>query len=365
MSSKEEQNRVLEALGAVNEPDVGRGVAELEMVRNIQVEGGGVTLELALVNPATPHREKLERDCIEALKSAGGFSAAKVTIVNPEPDTEARTRETLRNVKNTIAVASGKGGVGKSTTAVNIAMALSFTGARVGILDADIYGPSIPTMLYTDQTPEAPEQGVILPGVAMGIKVISIAYFMRRGQAAIMRGPMVTGATMQFLQQVDWGVLDYLVIDYPPGTGDIQLTLSQNAPLTGAVVVTTPQDIALTDVERAVDMFEKTGVPVLGVCETMSSFICDGCGKEHFIFRSGGGQRIANSIGVPFLGGVPIDPKVADSGDKGFPIVHSHPDSEPAKAYKQIAESVAAQLAIYSAESGHYLKSFQLDWQAM
>ena len=277
----------------------------------------------------------------------------------------AETSQNLKQIKNIVAVASGKGGVAKSTTAVNIAMALNLAGYKVGLLDADIYGPSVPTMVRIDTMPNSTEDNRLIPAVSHGMKLISMGYFMQQGQAAIMRGPMVSGAVSQFLNQVEWGNLDFLIIDYPPGTGDIQLTLSQQAPITGALIVTTPQDISLADVERGIEMFEKTGVQVLGVCETMSYFICDECGKKHFIFGKGGGSHISRATGVPFLGEIPIDPKVAESGDSGYPIVISYPDSIVAQAYTKVAEASAAQLKYLQEVRGDYLETFNLEWNPM
>ncbi|MBI1785899.1 Mrp/NBP35 family ATP-binding protein, partial [Candidatus Sumerlaeota bacterium] len=298
----------------------------------------------------------------EAVKKIKEVSHVSVNITAQARKPQGSERRILTNVKNIIAVASGKGGVGKSTTAVNLAVALAESGKRVGILDADIYGPSVPTMMRIEVPPEPRPNNRIAPAKSFGVEVISMAFFMPKERAAILRGPMVSGYVTQFLANVEWGELDDLVIDYPPGTGDIQLTLSQQAPITGAVITTTPQEISLVDVRRAIAMFETTRVPVLGVCETMSYFVCDQCNKKHYIFRSGGGERMAHQAGVPFLGGIPIDPRVTEGGDAGTPIVKSHPGSPAAEAYKELARAVEEQLALLNQERGNYLESFSLDW---
>jgi ATP-binding protein involved in chromosome partitioning len=281
----------------------------------------------------------------------------------PRAERTAVVTPALAGVKNLVAVASGKGGVGKSTTAVNLAYALKAAGAKVGLLDADVYGPSIPRMVRV--TKDAAEGGpnVIVPPEADGLKVISIGMFASAGQAAILRGPMAGGVIKQFLTQVQWGELDYLVIDYPPGTGDIQLTISQAAPINGAVIVTTPQEVSLLDVRKAVSMFKTLKVPVLGVIETMSWFVCDGCDKRHYIFRQGGGEKLARELGVAFLGGVPLDPRVAEGGDEGRPQVLALPESEVARTYVAAAGAVARQLSILAAADGGALGQFSLVWR--
>lgn len=268
----------------------------------------------------------------------------------------------LSQVKNLIAVASGKGGVAKSTTAVNLAAALHQAGRAVGILDADIYGPSLPTMLSVQQEPQIGDDQRIVPALASGMKLVSMGFFVPRGKAAILRGPLVSSYVTQLLTNVEWGALDYLIIDYPPGTGDVQLTLSQQAPITGAVITTTPQEIAVIDARKAIVMFDTTHIPVVGVVETMSYFICDGCDKRHEIFPGGGGARVAEETGVPFLGQVPLDPAVAAGGDEGRPIIAARPESPVAQAYVQIAAALDEQLAILQRERGSYLETFTLEW---
>lgn len=355
---------ILKALEAVRDPETGMSLPKAGVVQNIKIGAGNVSFDIVTGMPSGTDRDQLRAACVAAVREIKGVIHASVnfTAQARRPPQQQGQRKILEGVKNILAVASGKGGVGKSTTAVNIAVALSKMGHKVGVLDADIYGPSIPTMMSISKPPEQGEGNRVIPAEGCGVKIMSMAFFMPKDRAAILRGPMVSGYVSQFMANCDWGALDYLVIDYPPGTGDIQLTLSQQCPITGAVVVTTPQEISLVDVRRAVAMFETTRVPVLGVAETMSYFICDQCDKKHFIFRSGGGERMAAHAGVPFLGGVPIDPRVTQGGDEGDPIIMSHPDSPAAKAYTAIAQDVVDQVALLNMEQGTYLESFSLQW---
>jgi ATP-binding protein involved in chromosome partitioning len=264
---------------------------------------------------------------------------------NVQRNTHAQKDNILSGVKNTIAVASGKGGVGKSTVAVNLAVALAMDGAKVGLVDADIYGPSIPLMFGINERPKVLDNK-LQPLERYGVKVMSIGFLVNPMEAVIWRGPMASGAVKQFMSDVHWGELDYLIFDLPPGTGDIQLTLVQTIPLTGAVIVTTPQDVALADAKKGLVMFNKVNVPVLGIVENMSYFICSHCGQRENIFDSGGGKRTAEELNVPFLGEIPIDTKVRIGGDKGNPIVHGEPDSQQGKIIQGIARQLAAQISI-------------------
>ncbi|MER3417106.1 MAG: ATP-binding protein [Gemmataceae bacterium] len=257
------------------------------------------------------------------------------------PGLRGQQRVVLPGVRHTVAVASGKGGVGKSTVAANLALALAALHHRVGLLDADIYGPSIPIMFGLDTVDVATTR---FPLEKFGIKLMSMGFIVQPDQAVIWRGPMVHKAVSQFLTEIPWGELDYLVIDLPPGTGDAQLTVTQTAPLTGAVIVTTPQDVSLIDARKGLRMFQQVHVPVLGIIENMSYFVCDQCGKRHDIFRHGGGERCAQELGVPFLGSLPLDPLVSIQGDQGIPIVQSHPDSPSGQAYRLLAQTVAHSL---------------------
>jgi ATP-binding protein involved in chromosome partitioning len=255
--------------------------------------------------------------------------------------------ELIPGVKNVFAIASGKGGVGKSTTSVNVAMALAQTGAKVGLMDGDIYGPNVPLMMGIKERPQLQgENGRIEPMQAYGVKLMSIGFFIDEDNPVIWRGPMVHGAMQQFLRDVVWGDLDYLVIDLPPGTGDAPLSLAQLIPLSGVVIVTTPQDVALQDVAKGMSMFRRLEVPVIGVVENMSYFICPNCNEHHEIFGQGGGERIAKHFGVPFLGKIPLQPRVREGGDAGRPVVITHPDSVEAKAFESVAKAIAAQVSI-------------------
>lgn len=358
------EQQVLEALRPVQDPELRRGIVDLGFVKNIAIEGGTVRFDLELTTPACPMKGLFQKDCEEALKALDGVDRVEINFTSRTRGRPAGGESALEGVKNILAVASGKGGVAKSTTSVNLALALHESGAKVGILDADIYGPSLPTMLPIQTPPESFGDNQLRPAVSMGMKIMSMGFFMPPNQAAIMRGPMVSGYVMQFLSRVEWGELDYLIIDYPPGTGDIQLTLSQQAPITGALIATTPQEISLVDVRKAMAMFERTKVSPVGVVETMSYFVCDQCNKRHDIFRSGGGRRIAEATGIPLLGEIPIDPRVAEGGDGGVPIVKSHPDSPAAVAYKELASSVAGRLSVLNMQRGDYLETFVLDWKA-
>jgi ATP-binding protein involved in chromosome partitioning len=290
-----------------------------------------------------------------------GHSHQDTAPAQPKKQDALSSPAGLSGVKNIIAVAAGKGGVGKSTVAVNLAYSLKKTGAKVGILDADIYGPSIPTMVKVD-VPPASEGNTIIPPQAFGIKFVSIAMFAQASQANILRGPMAGNVAKQFLTQVDWGELDYLIIDYPPGTGDIQLTISQTASITGAILVTTPQELALLDVRKAVSMFKTMKVPVLGVVETMSYFQVPGQEEKHYLFGKGGGEKLARENGISLLGEIPILPIIAQGGDTGEPFCLKEPESESALAFIDIATKTAKQLAILNDNDGA-LNHFSLEWK--
>ncbi|MCK5800294.1 MAG: Mrp/NBP35 family ATP-binding protein [Deltaproteobacteria bacterium] len=358
------QEPILEALRPIQDPCLDRSIVDLGFVQNLHIDHGTVSFDLVLTTPACPVKDQFKEQCERALESLDGVNEVKVALLADTRSANTGDRKVLPNVKNVIAIASGKGGVAKSTTAVNIAVALRQAGASVGLLDADIYGPSIPTMIEMEVEPVGTSDERLIPAEGLGVKIISMGYFLPPGQAAILRGPMVSGYISQFLTSVEWGELDYLIIDYPPGTGDVQLTLSQDAAVTAAVLCTTPQDIALVDVVKAVKAFETTKVPVLGVVETMSYFICDQCDKRHAIFGSGGGERVAKEAGVPLLGQIPIDPRVVHSGDNGRPIILEEPDSPVAKAYREIAGQIAAKISTLNMAHDGSIEGFSLEWKA-
>jgi len=335
---------VLAALSQVQDPELHRDLVTLNMVKDVQVHDNDISLTINLTTPACPLRSQIESDALGALKKIPGVGNIKIQMGSSVPD-DGRNRGMMQlPVRNAIAVGAGKGGVGKSTVAVNLAVSLARSGARVGLLDADIYGPNIPTMMGLAGLPPGGGEK-IPPAVAYGVKVISIGFMVQPGQAMIWRGPMLHSAIRQFLGDVDWGELDYLVIDLPPGTGDAQLSLAQSIPLSGAVVVTLPQDVSVEDANRAVAMFRAMKVPVLGVVENMS-FLTLPDGTRMEIFGKGGGEKLAAAAGVPFLGSIPIDADVRVGGDSGKPVVISQPNSPSGKALQAISESIAARISI-------------------
>lgn len=342
---------VLDALRSVIDPDLHKDVVTLGMIKNIKIDGAKVSFTFELTTPSCPLKDQLEREARTAVESVAGAGNVAVTMSsNVASRPNANTLAGLKHVRNTIAVASGKGGVGKSTVAANLAVALAKDGAKVGLLDADIYGPSQPLMFgLAGEKPEArPVDGhaMMIPLEAHGVKVMSIGFLVDPNTAVIWRGPMAAGALKQFMTDVLWDELDYLIFDLPPGTGDIQLTLVQSLPLTGAVIVSTPQDVALADVRKSVRMFERVNVPVLGVVENMSYFVCPACRHREEIFSFGGAQKSAAEFGVPFLGALPIQTSVRVGSDEGTPIVISDPTSEAAAGFREIAQATAQQVSI-------------------
>jgi len=347
-----DRERIMTALSQVNDPELGRDIVSLGMVQTVNIsEGGEVVVRVRLTTPACPLKSAIQKSVADAVRGVPGVTEVKVEL---SADV-ARGRPAdprLPGVRNIIAVGSGKGGVGKSTVAVNIALALARTGARVGLLDADVYGPSIPIMLgLKDAVVEATEVGgreLMTPVAAQGMRVFSIGFLLSEDRPVIWRGPLLHKAVQQFLEDVAWGELDYLVVDLPPGTGDVQLSLSQLVPVTAAMVVTTPQDVAFADVLRAVRMFEVTKVPVLGVVENMASFVCPNCKTEHAIFGKGRIERLATEHGIAYLGALPLDPEVSPQADQGRPIVAAFPDSPAASSLSRIASQIAARLSVLS-----------------
>jgi len=338
------QEAILKALSAVQEPDLGQDLVTLNMVRNIEIENGNISFTVMLTTPACPFRAKLERESKEAVMSIEGVKSVTVKMDSDVPN-DGRMRGLVKMpIRNAIAVGSGKGGVGKSTVAVNIAVALAQSGARVGLMDADIYGPNTPTMLGVEKLPP-PNGPRLIPAEVYGLKMISMGLLVKPGQPLIWRGPMLNSAIRQFLSDVEWGELDYLIVDLPPGTGDASLSLAQALPLSGAVIVTLPQLVSLEDAGRGLNMFKTLEVPILGIVENMSYLeLPDGTHMD--IFGTGGGEHLAQMTSTPFLGKIPIDQNVRIGGDTGKPIVVSHPDSPVAKSLREIAENIAAKVSV-------------------
>lgn len=340
--------KIKEALQAVIDPMIEADLVSHRIYAGAEVLGTEVLVKLEIPTPSYPAaaRRELEKRVAEAVKALG---ASKVTVVAkvvtaylPAPSDKA----TLKGPKNVIAVAAGKGGVGKSTVAVNLALALAQQGAKVGLLDADVFGPSIPTMLGTPQVPpQASADSRIVPAMHHGISVISVGFFVDKQEAVVWRGPMVHRLLQQFLGDVEWGELDYLICDLPPGTGDVQLSLSQLIPIAGAVMVTTPQEVSIVDVVKGIAMFEKVEIPILGIIENMSYYVCPSCGHHDEIFSHGGGKRLAQEVGTQFFGEIPIDTRIRFGGDAGVPVVIASPDSENAKRFLDLATAVAVKVA--------------------
>jgi ATP-binding protein involved in chromosome partitioning len=356
-------DNVLAALRHVQDPDLHRDIVSLGFVKNLSIDGGKVSFDVELTTPACPAKEDLRNQCEHLVAALPGVESVMVTMTaQPSRAASEKRTEMLRDVRHILAVASGKGGVGKSTATANLAVALANAGAKVGVLDADVYGPSMSLMFGIIQAPEINEQKKLVPVASRGIKIVSMAMFDEGEKGVIWRGPMVSQMIQNFVHNVVWGELDYLLIDMPPGTGDVQLTLTQSAPISGAVILTTPQDVSVLDAKKGLQMFRRVNVPVLGIVENMSYFICDNCDKKHYIFRSGGGRRVAESLGVPFLGEIPLEPEVAEGGDAGTPIVERRPGSPASLAYKAVAGKVASALSILSVSGAGLLGEFDLKW---
>jgi ATP-binding protein involved in chromosome partitioning len=340
------EQALLAAVQAVVDPNTGRDFVTTRQLKNLRIESGNVSFDVELGYPAKSQVAALRRSLIAAARSVGGVDNVSVNLkTHIVAHAVQRGVQLLPGVKNIVAVASGKGGVGKSTTAVNLALALAAEGARVGILDADIYGPSQPMMMGIEGRPQTSDGKTMEPLENYGVQVMSIGFVVDPGDPMIWRGPMATQALEQLLRQTNWGDLDYLIVDLPPGTGDIQLTLSQRVPLTGAVIVTTPQDIALLDARKGLKMFEKVSVPILGVVENMAVHVCSNCGHVEHIFGAEGGKRMAEQYGVEYLGALPLAMSIREQADSGHPTVVSDPDGEIAALYKTVARRVAVGIA--------------------
>lgn len=336
---------VMAALATVQEPELGRDLVALNMIRDLKIDRGLVSFTVMLTTPACPLKDQIRRGCEVALAAVPGVKEVAIKF-DASVSADQRIRRQLNlPFSNIIAVASGKGGVGKSTVAVNLAIALQQSGATVGLMDADIYGPNIPIMMGVEGRPRVSGEQIV-PFNAWGVSLMSMGFLVRVDQPVVWRGPMLHSAISQFLSDVLWGELDYMIIDLPPGTGDVQLSLAQIAPLTGAVIVTTPQDVALADVRKGMAAFQQLHVPLLGVIENMSYFVCPHCGQRTDIFSHGGGRKAAEELGLPFLGEVAIDPAIRAGGDDGQPIVAAAPHSPQAQALVEIARQLAARVSI-------------------
>ena len=338
---------LLAALAQVCDPHTGKDFVSTRALRNVQISGGDVAFDVELGYPAKSLVPELRRQLVAAARGVPGVENVSVQIATKVvAHAVQRGVQLLPQVKNILAVASGQGGVGKSTTAANLALALAAEGASVGVLDADIYGPSQPMMLGISRRPESEDGKTMEPLETHGVQVMSIGFLIDQDEAMIWRGPMATQALEQLLRQTNWKDLDYLIIDMPPGTGDIQLTLSQRVPMTGAVIVTTPQDIALLDAKKGIKMFEKVGVPILGIVENMAAHVCSQCGHVEHIFGADGGRKMAAEYGMDYLGALPLDMSIRLQADSGKPTVVADPDGEVAQIYKKVARDVAVKIAL-------------------
>ena len=339
---------IFNALSKVMDPDLNTDIVKAGMIKDLRIEGGvNVSLKIELTTPACPVKDEIQKNAERELRAVPNMGQLKVEMtsrVRAAPRGASKDAM-LPGVKNVVLVGAGKGGVGKSTVALNVAVALARHGAKVGLLDADFHGPSVPVMTGIKRKPVSRDGKLLEPLEAHGIKVMSIGFLVEADQALIWRGPMIHGALTQLVRDVDWGELDYLVLDLPPGTGDVPLTVAQQVRSAGAVLVTTPQDVALADVVRAKQMFDKLHIPVLGIVENMNQFVCPHCNKTTHIFDVGGGRKAAEMMDVAFLGEVPLDLKIRQGGDRGLPIVAGHPDSLEAEAFMKIAQRVAARIS--------------------
>jgi len=338
---------ILDSLRQIKDPDLHKDIVTLGFIRDLKIDGGNVSFRIVLTTPACPVKAEMESAAKEIVSALPGVTSVAVTMDAEVPKGRGLGEKlVIEGVKNIVAVSSGKGGVGKSTVAVNLAVSLALDGARVGLMDADVYGPNVPMMLgASDARPEV-DDNKLIPIEAFGVKFMSMALLQPGDKPMIVRGPILHGLVKQFFSDVKWGELDYLIVDMPPGTGDVQLSLAQLVPVQGAVLVTTPQNVAVADVRRALRMFETVAIPVLGIVENMSYFIAPDTGNRYNIFGEGGGQTLAARYSVPFLGAVPLGIEVREGGDKGVPVVVSNPDSPQAQAFRKVTEEVARQVSI-------------------
>jgi ATP-binding protein involved in chromosome partitioning len=353
MAEQLTNENIMAVLGQVKDPEIGRDLVSLGMVKSVEINGSAVDLTVELTTPACPLKAKIESDIVDGLESLGASAVRVDWASNVKRSFGGPAADLIPGVRNTIAVASGKGGVGKTTVAVNLAVSLARDGARVGLMDADITGPNVPLMMGTVGAHVTGTNGRVNPVVSHGVKMMSIQYFLTGDAPVIWRGPLIHSAIQQFLRDVEWGELDYLVIDLPPGTGDAALSISQLIPLSGAVIVTTPQEVSLMDARKAIAMFNKVNVRTIGVVENMSAFICPDCGREHDIFGSGGGEKIARELELEVLGRIPLEPGVRTGGDAGVPITSTqHPaeaSSQAGAAMRELARGVAGRISVLAA----------------
>jgi ATP-binding protein involved in chromosome partitioning len=350
MSSTVTKEAVLAALSKVQDPDLHRDIVALGFVQNLTIQNSKVSFDIVLTTPACPVRDQMQDEAKRLVQNLPGVSAVEIQMTSNVKKGMSNVKEDyIPDVKNAIAISSGKGGVGKSTVAATLAVALAQTGAKVGLMDADVYGPNIPIMLGAQKAAQQVGQK-LAPAESYGVKIMSMGYLVPEDQPIIWRGPMIHGAIQQFLRDVEWGELDYLLVDLPPGTGDAQLSIAQLVPMTGAVIVTTPQAVALHDARKGAAMFQKVNVPVIGIIENMSYFLCPHCNDRSEIFSHGGGRDAAEKLGVPFLGEVPIDLSIRSGGDSGIPITVSHPQSAAAKSFREIAGKLAARISTLNAQ---------------
>src|SRR5438067_738414 len=360
MSKPITEETILDALRAVKDPDLHRDIVTLNMIRDVKVCSGNASFRFVLTTPACPVRDQLKDEARRVVMAIPGMETVDIKMDAEVPKARgAIDKAAIEGIGNIIAVSSGKGGVGKSTVAVNLAVALQQLGARVGILDTDVYGPNVPIMMGGSDMPMARGEKIV-PPVYHGVKTMSIGLLNPGDKAVVWRGPMLHSAVGQFLRQVEWGELDYLVVDMPPGTGDVQLSLAQMVSLAGAVLVTTPQEVSLGDVRKAYNMFEQLHVPCLGIVENMSYFVCPNCSERHEIFGHGGGEALAERYGVAFLGAIPLSISVREGGDLGIPIVVGAPDSPQAKGFRDVAQNIAAQVSIAAIKANKTLPVLNL-----
>lgn len=338
---------ILSGLRQIQDPDLHKDIVTLGFIKDLKIDGGAVSFRIVLTTPACPVKAEMESAAKEIIGGIPGVTSVAVTMDAEVPKGRGLGEKVvIEGVRNIVAVSSGKGGVGKSTVAVNLAVSLALDGARVGLMDADVYGPNVPMMLGVGNARPEVDGNRLVPIEAFGVKLMSMALLQPGDKPMIVRGPILHGLVKQFLSDVKWGELDYLIVDMPPGTGDVQLSLAQLVPVQGAVLVTTPQDVAVADVRRALRMFETVAIPVLGVVENMSYFIAPDTGTRYNIFGEGGGERLSQMYHVPFLGTVPLGMEVREGGDNGVPVVVSKPESPQAQAFRKVAEEVARQVSI-------------------